>query len=182
MGHLSVALLLSSSLTIISVTPLYTNFCDLQWLSRYGNNVVGGLINRSSNSGRVKRFVCSREKRERIYSEPVFWLIGDGAVALGERQPKPQEVTTQPHMTPSLRMIGTTHNTGWFKKMYSISYDCISWTIHGMWMIYITFEKEVLNFQIPPLERSPNAQPCSSVSWQQNGYYATQDFLRLWVH
>jgi len=31
---------------------------------------------------------------------------------LGERQPKPQEVTTQPHMTPSLRMIGTTHNTG----------------------------------------------------------------------
>jgi len=26
-------------------------------------------------------------------------------------------------------------------------------------------KEEVLNVQIPPLERSPNAQPCSSVSW-----------------
>ena len=32
-------------------------------------------------------------------------------------------------------------NTGWFKKMDSISYVYISWTIHGMWMIYITFER-----------------------------------------
>ena len=31
--------------------------------------------------------------------------------------------------------------TGWFKKMDSISYIYISWTIHGMWMIYITFER-----------------------------------------
>ena len=31
---------------------------------------------------------------------------------------------------------------------------------------------------MPPLERSPSAQPCSSVSWEQNGYYAAQDFLR----
>jgi len=38
-------------------------------------------------------------------------------------------------------------------------------------------KEEVLNFQIPPLERSPSAQPCSSVSWEQNGYYAAQDFL-----
>jgi len=30
-------------------------------------------------------------------------------------------------------------NTGWFKKMDSISYVYISWTIHGMWMTYITF-------------------------------------------
>jgi hypothetical protein len=29
----------------------------------------------------------------------------------------------------------------WFKKMDSISYVYISWTIHGMWMIYITFER-----------------------------------------
>ena len=29
----------------------------------------------------------------------------------------------------------------WFKKMDSISYVYISWTIHGMWMIYITSER-----------------------------------------
>jgi len=43
-------------------------------------------------------------------------------------------------------------------------------------------KEEVLNFQILPLERSPSSQPCSSVSWEQNGYYAAQDFLRSWVH
>jgi len=43
-------------------------------------------------------------------------------------------------------------------------------------------KEEVLNFQIPQLERSLSAQPCSSVSWEQNGYYAAQDFLRSWVH
>ena len=32
-------------------------------------------------------------------------------------------------------------NTAWFKKVDSISYVYISWTIHGMWMIYITFER-----------------------------------------
>ena len=32
-------------------------------------------------------------------------------------------------------------NIGWFKKMDSISYVYISWTIHCMWMIYITFER-----------------------------------------
>jgi hypothetical protein len=182
MGHLSVALLYWSSLTVISVTSVYTKVCDLQWLSRYGNNVVGGLRNRSSNSDKVKRFVWSREKRERICSESVFRLIGDGAVALGERQPKPQEVTTETRMVPSLRMIGTTHNRGWLKKMDTISYDYIWSTIYGTWIICISFEKEVLNFQISPLERSPNTQPYSSVSWEQNGYYAAQDFLRSWVH
>jgi len=30
---------------------------------------------------------------------------------------------------------------------------------------------------MPPLERSHRAQPCSSVSWEQNGYYAAQDFI-----
>jgi len=43
-------------------------------------------------------------------------------------------------------------------------------------MIYITFEKEDPNFQVPSLESSPSAQPRSSVSGEQNGYYATQDF------
>jgi len=30
--------------------------------------------------------------------------------------------------------------TAWFKKRDSISYIYISWTIHGMWVIYVTFE------------------------------------------
>jgi len=38
-------------------------------------------------------------------------------------------------------------------------------------------KEEVLGFQIPPLERSPSAHPCSSVSWEQNGYYAAHDFF-----
>ena len=37
-----------------------------------------------------------------------------------------------------------------------------------MWMIYV-----------PTLERSPSSQPCSCVSWEQNGCYAAQDFLSL---
>jgi len=32
--------------------------------------------------------------------------------------------------------------TAWFRKMDSMLYIYISWTIHGMWMIYITFERE----------------------------------------
>ena len=31
--------------------------------------------------------------------------------------------------------------TVWFKKVDSISYVYISWTIHSMWMIYITLER-----------------------------------------
>jgi len=38
-------------------------------------------------------------------------------------------------------------------------------------------KEDVLNFQMPPLERSPSAQPYSSISWEQNGYYAAQDFF-----
>jgi hypothetical protein len=38
------------------------------------------------------------------------------------------------------------HNPAWFKKMDSISYVCISWTIRGMWIIYITFERGGLKF------------------------------------
>ena len=38
-------------------------------------------------------------------------------------------------------------------------------------------KEEVLNFQISPLEHSPSAQPCSSVSLEQNGYYTAQDFF-----
>ena len=32
--------------------------------------------------------------------------------------------------------------TGWFKETDSISYIYISWTIIGVWMIYMTFEGE----------------------------------------
>jgi len=38
-------------------------------------------------------------------------------------------------------------------------------------------KEEVLNFQIPPLDRSPSAHLCNSVSWEQNGYYAAQKFF-----
>jgi len=41
-------------------------------------------------------------------------------------------------------------------------------------------KEEVLNFQIPPLERSHSPQPCSSVSWEQNGYYAATSDVLLW--
>jgi len=34
-----------------------------------------------------------------------------------------------------------THNMGWLKKMDSIFYIYIFWTIHCIWMIYITFER-----------------------------------------
>jgi hypothetical protein len=37
---------------------------------------------------------------------------------------------------------------------------------------------EVLKFEILPLERLPSAQPCSSVRFQQNGYYAEQNCVR----
>jgi len=43
-------------------------------------------------------------------------------------------------------------------------------------------KEEVLNFQIPPLERSPSAQPCSSISWEQNGYYATTSQSSTLIH
>jgi len=49
-------------------------------------------------------------------------------------------------------------------------------------MISSHLKEEVINFQIPPLERSPSSQLCSSVSWEQNGYYAAQGFLRSRVH
>jgi len=62
----------------------------------------------------------------------------------------------------------------WLKMMDSILYVYISLTIQGMWMIYITFETGGPSFQMPPLERSPSVQPCSSVSWEQK--YAAQDF------
>jgi hypothetical protein len=46
-------------------------------------------------------------------------------------------------------------NTVWLKKMDSISYVYISWTIHGVWM---NLKEEVLNFQIRSLERLPSVQ------------------------
>ena len=63
----------------------------------------------------------------------------------------------------------TRENTGWFKKMDSMQKEELNFVrLYGMWMIYI-----------PPLERPPWAQPCRSVSWEQNGYYAAQDYLSL---
>ena len=42
--------------------------------------------------------------------------------------------------------------TAWLKYMDSISYVYISWTMHGMWMIYITFEREGPKFSITTAE------------------------------
>jgi len=65
-------------------------------------------------------------------------------------------------------------NTGGFKKMDSILYIYISWTIHGMRLIYITFERGSPKFSNTTARalvyRSPSSQPCSSLSWEQNGY------------
>jgi hypothetical protein len=55
--------------------------------------------------------------------------------------------------------------------MDSISDGYISWSIHPMWMIYITFERGAPKVWIP-LERLPSAQPCSRVRCERNGYYA----------
>jgi len=65
----------------------------------------------------------------------------------------------------------TQYRTTIFPELYTV---CERSTKH--------LKEEILRFQTPPLERSPSAKPCSSVSWEQNGYYAAQDFLRSWVH
>ena len=46
-------------------------------------------------------------------------------------------------------------------------------------MTHITYERGSPNFQIPPLERSPSAQPCNYVRREQNGYYAAEDYCAL---
>ena len=46
------------------------------------------------------------------------------------------------------------------------------------WSTY-HLKEEVVNFQIPLLEHLPSAQPCSSVSWEQNGYYAATSHVLL---
>jgi hypothetical protein len=65
------------------------------------------------------------------------------------------------------------------QKDCSILYGYISWILHGIWMIYITFERGIPNFQTLLLERSPSAKPCSSISWEQNSCYAAEEFLRV---
>jgi len=57
--------------------------------------------------------------------------------------------------------------TGWLKNLDSNFYVYISWTICGLWMIYIIFEREDPVFQISLLERSSSTEPFSSVSWEQ---------------
>jgi hypothetical protein len=68
------------------------------------------------------------------------------------------------------------------KKIGSILYRYISLSIYLMWMIYIKLKKkEIIKFDMLPLERLSRAQPCSSVSCEQNGYYAVHNLLRSWV-
>jgi len=83
------------------------------------------------------------------------------------------------HFSTSGHAVKCIESTGWFKTMDSILYVYISWIIQGMWMMYITFESggpNFLNTISRMLQRSSSAQLCSSVSWEQNGYYAAQDF------
>jgi hypothetical protein len=58
------------------------------------------------------------------------------------------------------------YNTAWFKKMDSNSYVYISWTIHGMWMIYVTFQRggpKFSNIAARMLKRRWNAR-CTAVA------------------
>ena len=55
-----------------------------------------------------------------------------------------------------------------FPKLYRLC----EWTTYDL-------KEEIPNFQISSLECSSNAQPCSSISWEQNGYYTEQEFLRV---
>jgi len=43
-----------------------------------------------------------------------------------------------------------------FVRLYFLNY---TWHVNDLYL-----KEVVLNFKIPPLERSPSAQPCSSVS------------------
>jgi len=75
--------------------------------------------------------------------------------------------------------------TAWFKMMDTISYVYFSRNVEGKWMTYITFKRGghiLSNIIARVLERSPSAQPCSSVIWEQNGYYTAQYILRSSVH
>ena len=63
--------------------------------------------------------------------------------------------------------------------MNSILYVYISWIIRNIWMIYITFERRDPRVWNTMLQHSLIAKPCSSVSWEQNGYYAAQEFCVL---
>ena len=49
-------------------------------------------------------------------------------------------VLLQELLSPGENSIAVRNNTPWLKRMDSVSYVYISWTIHGMWMMYITFE------------------------------------------
>ena len=59
------------------------------------------------------------------------------------------------------------YNTGWFRQMDSVSHVYIFWTIHGMWMIYITFERGGPKFSNTTrwmLKRRRNAR-CTAVAY-----------------
>ena len=63
-----------------------------------------------------------------------------------------------------------------FRTSHFLNYKRYVNELHNIWKR----RSHIFNFQ--SLERSPSAQLCSSVSWEQNGYYAAQEFLRSWVH
>ena len=54
-------------------------------------------------------------------------------------------------------------STAWFKKMDSILYIYVSWTIQGMWMFYTTFQRRGSKFSNTIVQRSPSAS-CAAAS------------------
>ena len=74
----------------------------------------------------------------RMCGQNALWLIAEGDESLGSiGTPLCVKSATVLHSfgNETVRKIQRVS-----KKMDSISYVYISWTIHGMWMIYITFE------------------------------------------
>ena len=93
--------------------------------------------------------------------EPTIWA---------DEQPKSHALRLRSHWNrPKVQGDSkrwTQLRTSMFPELYMV---CEWSTLH--------LKEEVLNFQIPQLERSPSAQLCSSISWEQNGCYAAQDFF-----
>ena len=76
--------------------------------------------------------------KPRYYSLLHTYAVWCSLLLLGS---KPVQHVTVLYAVGNCNTMVLWYYTGWFKKMDSVSYVCISWTIHGMWMIYISFER-----------------------------------------
>ena len=92
----------------------------------YGRNLYEGAV------VAVRGFLCSFRRKARKTEVLDFWRVS------GKRRGRKISHCVWKSERWQAKVF---HNTGWLKKMNSILYVYISWTIHGMWMIYITFER-----------------------------------------